>query len=193
MARRPHRSDRRRTGGRGQGAANERCRRDRFRRVSRGARALRLRRLARVVLARLVRCTWNAGQAQLLHRPAWPEGLRREDLHCRRRPRSAGAAQGVRLRGNPQAARATRGSRRRAQRRLGPDNGGTGRRRCRVDRTRAARRIARLGPTPLGALRVARRRRIGRRSSPIWSATGFTSHACTTSVSCIRARESSPA
>ena len=139
---------RRRAGGRREGAANERRRGDRARRVPRSARAVRVRRPARLLLARLVRRARTARQAQLLHRPARSEGLRREDLHRRRRARSPRAAEGVRLRGHAEAARAARGRRRRPQRRLGPCDGGTGRRRRGVHRPRAARRTARLGPLP---------------------------------------------
>ena len=81
----------------------------------------------------------------------------------------------------------------RPQRRLGSGDGGTGRERCGVHRPRCRLPSCATGgrfPRRCPCCRVMPSRS---RSSPNWSATASTSHGCTISVSCIRARGSSPA
>ena len=96
-------------------------------------------------------------------------------------------AEGVRLRGRRQAARAARRERRRARRRLGSPHGEARRRRRADDRTRAAGRRGRRTGRSRSRSRWRAARRTPSTNSSRRSATASTSRASTTSASSTRA------
>src|SRR5262249_2594579 len=128
-----------------QGRAHEGGRHARPRCLPRRARTVRIRRPARLLLARLARRTRAAREAQLSRRPDRTAGRRREDHDPRRPARPARPPEGLRLRGYAEAPGGPDRGRHRTRSRLGPDDRCTCAQRRVDDGTCRPGRVPRLG------------------------------------------------